>query len=132
MVTARAIYSIHAADEDIPRAWAMYFGGSGPEGGKAVASDAAGNAYILTTIGSRDAPGVPSPGTYLLKFNAAGVLQYAAAIGANGQDVAIGPDGAAYVLASRLVFGDVFVARVSVSGSIVNTTNVPGLTMERL
>lgn len=81
MVTARAIYSIHAADQDIPRAWAMYFGGSGSESGKAVASDAAGNAYIVAAIGSRDSPG----GTDGAQTELAGAFNSACACGLTPQ-----------------------------------------------
>ena len=44
LVASQATFGLHAANEEIPRAWAMYFGGGAPS---AISSDASGNTYIL-------------------------------------------------------------------------------------
>src|SRR5437870_5199551 len=130
MATADAFSSLRAADEPIPRVSAMSFGGSGYAGGRAIATDTAGNVYVAGSISGRGG-GIPATGVSVMKLNAAGSVQWAIGVGGIARDVAIGPDGAAYVLASRLALGDVFLAKVTPAGSIASTTNIPGLTMNR-
>ena len=105
----------------------MYFPGGA---GSAIASDASGNTYILA--GSYAGSDLPAASCVpcLLKFNAAGALQYAANIGARAYDAAAGPDGSAYVVASRSQTGDVFVMKVDGSGSVARSTNIPALTID--
>jgi hypothetical protein len=130
--TADATYTFQAGDDDVPRAWAMYFGGSGSESARAIATDAAGNSYVVGSTSSTTgfpAPGIPSPGSYLLKFDSAGALQYAVPVSGTVYDVATTPDGGAVVVASRTQFADVYVMKVTGSGSAGYQTDIPGLTM---
>jgi hypothetical protein len=121
MVAADATSGPYAADDEPPRAWAMYFGDSDRESGEAIASDAAGRRYVIGSV----SPGMKS----LLKFDSAGTLLYSVPIAAWAYDVAAAPDGSAVVVGSRSFTTDVFVMKVSASGSTDYVTNIPGLTM---
>lgn len=92
------------------RVWSTYYGGSDYEQGKSIASDASGNCYVAGNTGSSDFP-VLSPlqvsygnGVYdaaILKFNAAGVRQFASWYGGlgteNGNAIAVDASGNMYV-----------------------------------
>ena len=77
-------------------AWATYYGGSGEESCGPVATDVAGNVYLAGETGSSSAivtsgayQGVYGGGSYdclLVKFNSAGVRQWATYLGGAGDD----------------------------------------------
>ncbi|TND08753.1 MAG: beta-propeller repeat-containing protein [Bacteroidetes bacterium] len=87
------------------RIWSTYYGGGNYEAGKGVATDAAGNCYVTGYTGSTNFP-VQNPfqanyggGTFdavFLKFNAAGVRQWASWYGGSSseQGLAIAADAA--------------------------------------
>ncbi len=116
----------------VPRAvsaWATYFGGRGDDRAQGIAVDARGNAYLIGTTSSVDFPApVPLPpslfgelptATYLVKLDPAGAVVYAMALSGNSAflaaDVAVGRDGAAYVLAGQSNL--TYVIKVDPSGS---------------
>ena len=101
----------------------MYFGGPGFEEGRAVATDAAGNFYVVGS--SASSPGLP--GQFLLKFNSAGALLYTVPISGRVYDVATGTGGSAYVVASRQIATEVYAMKVTSSGAIEYISDIPGL-----
>jgi hypothetical protein len=128
LVAADATYSLRAANDTVPAVWVMYFGGDGQDGGQKIATDAGGNTYVLASIqsgASGPAPGLPAP--YLLKFNVAGALQYTVPIIGGAYDVAAAPDGTAFVVGTRMF--QIYVMKVTSSGSVAYTTDLPGLTV---
>jgi hypothetical protein len=77
--------------------WSTYYGGSDYEGGKGIATDNAGNCYVAGYTGSTDFPtanaiqSIYGNGTYdaaILKFNNAGVRQWATFYGGLNFDYA--------------------------------------------
>ncbi|MCF8448534.1 MAG: Ig-like domain-containing protein [Taibaiella sp.] len=81
------------------RQWATYYGGSGIENGIGIATDNAGNIYLAGY--TQSTTGISSSGThqdtygggqdaYLVKFNSAGVRQWATYYGGTGSDEATG------------------------------------------
>ena len=100
----------------------MYFGGPGFEDGRAVAT-AGGNFYVVGS--SSSSPGLP--GQFLLKFNSAGTLLYTVAITGRAYDVATGPGGSAFIVASRQLATEVYAMKVTSSGSIEYIADIPGL-----
>ena len=91
------------------RQWATYYGGIGAEGGYSVATDASGNVYLGGFTNSPS--GIASGGfqntlagandAFLVKFNNAGVRQWATYYGGTGEDygnnVATDPSGNVYM-----------------------------------
>ncbi|MDP1725655.1 MAG: SBBP repeat-containing protein [Bacteroidota bacterium] len=80
-----------------PAPWATYYGGTGPEYGSAIATDAKGNVFITGTTGSYSA--IASSGAhqvtfagndfyeaFVVKFDADGVRQWATYYGGTGND----------------------------------------------
>jgi hypothetical protein len=75
--------------DPVIRSWGTYYGGSNDDMGRSVCVDLAGNSYLtgstessnaIATVGSHQvayAPGVASGDAFLVKFNAAGVRQWA-------------------------------------------------------
>lgn len=93
--TLNAYQGVFGGNEDIfvqrlsttgAKVWSTYYGGTGYDGGKGIGTDASGNCYVGGYTGSSNFP-VLTPvqtnyggGTYdiaILKFNAAGVRQWA-------------------------------------------------------
>jgi YVTN family beta-propeller protein len=90
--------------------YSTYMGGSGGDGGAALAVDSAGSAYITGFTTSTDFPGI-GPGSfqstpshlYVSKLNAAGTaIVYSTYLGSSGVDtvngIAVDPSGNAYVI----------------------------------
>jgi hypothetical protein len=135
--------------------YSTYLGGSGDDGGFAIALDASRNAYVTGFVESTDFPTVGAFDTtlggasdaFVAKLNAAGSsLVYSTYLGGGdsdeGHSIAVGPSGSAYVTgdtfstdfpttnALQPTFGglvDAFVAKVSPSGSaLVYSTYLGG------
>ncbi|HEU4718344.1 MAG TPA: SBBP repeat-containing protein, partial [Bacteroidia bacterium] len=77
-------------DQNGNRLWSTYYGGTGDEQGKGIASDAGGNCYVTGSTGSNDFPTLNpvQPGygggvhdVAMLKLNGAGVRQWATWLG---------------------------------------------------
>jgi hypothetical protein len=92
MVAGEATYGLYAANDDPPRAWAMYFGGSGWDAAGAIATSASGDSFVIRASSS------DAPGSSLLKFNSAGTLLYTVGVGGIAHDVCASPDGSAVVV----------------------------------
>ncbi|MBI3512138.1 MAG: SBBP repeat-containing protein [Bacteroidetes bacterium] len=76
------------------RLWSTYYGGTGTEQGKGITSDANGNCYVTGNTSSTNFPTLNPVQSFngggtdvvVLKFNAAGVRQWATYYGAAGND----------------------------------------------
>lgn len=92
------------------RLWATYYGGSQWDGGLSCATDASGNVFMsgytesqsgMASGGHQNTYGGGYEDAYLVKFNAAGVRQWATYYGGTGEDgwghCAVGPDGSVYL-----------------------------------
>jgi hypothetical protein len=92
------------------RLWSTYYGGSDYEQGKSIASDASGNCYVAGNTGSADFPILNQiqasygSGVYdaaILKFNSAGVRQFASWYGGlgteNGNAITVDASGNMYI-----------------------------------
>ncbi len=90
--------------------YSVYIGGSGLEGGRALAVDVSGNTYLAGFTDSADFPTTagavqPGPGGnldgFVVKLDATGAIAYATYLGGAEADVALGiavdPDGRAHV-----------------------------------
>jgi uncharacterized repeat protein (TIGR01451 family) len=87
--------------------YSTYLGGTDDDFGNAIAVDAAGNAYVTGTTGSRDFPGTTARSlqqgnagghdAFLVKLSATGVLFYSTYLGGGGEDsasaIALDPSG---------------------------------------
>jgi len=96
--------------------WATYYGGPGTDQGSDLATDAAGNIYgcgicgpssgtVIATLGSHQANyGGGTGDAFLVKFDPAGVRQWATYYGGNGTDYGVTPatDGAGNVYLSGI------------------------------
>lgn len=102
-----------------PAPWATYYGGTGPDYGSAIATDANGNVFITGTTGSYSA--IASSGAhrvtfaenevyeaFIVKFNADGVRQWATYYGGTGNDhgYGIATDNAGNIYVTGLTSSD--------------------------
>lgn len=78
------------------RQWASYYGGSNVDFGQSVATDASGNVYLagftegsttLASIGAHQTAFGGNADPFLVKFNSAGVRQWATYCGGAGEDI---------------------------------------------